>query len=486
MKKLIAFVLTLIMILSLSSCSFFTDITPSDTTTPGINDGGDDPETPKKIITNQEAGLPNDSDGVYDLDFTKGEYIKNVSDQTFYVNGCPTVGSPAVLIIPVQFSDSVAESKGYKIDTIVEAFSKGGKTDYYSLYDYYYISSYGQLTLDITVLDFWFTPEHESEYYSKFSFTYEGQEIDRGEQLILNEALDYLDDFMDLSQFDSDKNGTIDSVLLINTLDIVSTYMFYWAFRHFNLYSDESNARYKYDGVYAQDYMWASYLFLYERSDEQGYRYYDNITGMNTHTYIHEFGHVLGLDDYYDYANISHPLWGFDMMDSLNFDHNAFSKFNLGWITKSRLVVANESITLTLEDFSKDGDTIIIANNWDDKLGAYQEYYVLVYSTNSTLNSEIHNQYFGTAGILVYHVNAAMHKLEDSEYYDIFNRNTDSSHPEGTENNLIEFVLFNNRYIYSVGDTMTNVIDDYGNELIYSFTVDALCDEYATITFNKK
>ena len=174
------------------------------------------------------------------------------------------------------------------------------------------------------------------------------------------------------------------------------------------------------------------------------------------------------------------------MMDSLNFDHNAFSKFNLGWITKSRLVVSNESITLTLEDFSKDGDTIIIANNWDDKLGAYQEYYVLVYSTNSTLNSEIHNQYFGTAGILVYHVNAAMHKLEDSEYYDIYNRNTDSSHPEGTENNLIEFVLFNNRYIYSVGDTMTNVIDDYGNELMYSFTVDALSDEYATITFNKK
>ena len=79
-----------------------------------------------------------------------------------------------------------------------------------------------------------------------------------------------------------------------------------------------------------------------------------------------------------------------------------------------------------------------------------------------------------------------MHKLEDSEYYDIYNRNTDPSHPEGTENNLIEFVLFNNRYIYSVGDTMTNVIDDYGNELMYSFTVDALSDEYATITFNKK
>ena len=489
MKKLFTFVLMLITLFSMTSCDFFTNTTPSTppgTTTPDINDGNDEPETSHKIITNEGVGLPSDSDGVYDLDFTKGEYIKNVSDQTFFVNGCPTVGSPGVLVIPVQFSDATAESNGFKIDTIVEAFSKGGKTDYYSLYDYYYISSYGQLTLDITVLDFWFTPEHESEYYNQFRFTYEGTEVSSGEQLILNEALDYLDDFMDLSQFDSDKNGTIDSVVLINTLEVAPPNTFYWAFRYFNLYSDESGARYKYDGVFAQDYMWASYFFLYEYQDEAGYAYYDNVNGMNTHTYIHEFGHVLGLDDYYDYTYINQPLYGRDMMDSSNLDHNAFSKFNLGWITSSRLVVSEESVTLTLEDFSKNGDTVIIANNWDDKLGAYQEYYILIYCKKSLLNSAVFDLCFSTEGILVYHINAAMHKLADSEYYDIYNRNTDPSHPQGTENNLIEFVLYNNSFIYGVGDTMTGVIDDYGSELKYSFTVDALSEEYATITFTKK
>lgn len=93
---------------------------------------------------------------------------------------------------------------------------------------------------------------------------------------------------------------------------------------------------------------------------------------------------------------------------------------------------------------------------------------------------------FCSEGILVYHVNAAIHKLEDNEYYDKYKKNTDPFHPQGTENNLIEFVLYNNSFIYGVGDTMSGVIDDYGNELIYIFTVDALREEYATITFTKK
>ena len=442
-----------------------------------------------KLFTNEGAGLPSDpdGDGVYDVDFTKGEYIKDITNQATYIDGCPPVGSPGVLIIPVQFKDATAESKGYTIDNIVEAFSKNGKTDYYSIYDYYYISSYGQLTLDITILDFWFTPEYDSEYYSQFSFVYENQEIMQGEQLILNEALDYLDDIMDLSQFDSDGNGTIDSVLLINTLDIDSSNMFYWAFRYFNFYKDESDSFYVYDGVHAKDYMWTPYLFIHEVCDDQGYPNYDNFNVMNTHTFLHEFGHVLGLEDYYSYTGIDFPLHGCDLMDSRNGDHNAYSKFNLGWITTSRLVVADEGITLTLEDYTKTGDTIIIANNWDDKLGAYQEYYVLVYYTINGLNVKDYNGYFDTEGILVYHVNAAMYMQEDKDHYDVYNNNTDVSHEYGTENNLIEYIpSASGSLIYGVGDTLPTVIDDYGNELIYSFTVDALTGEHATITFSVK
>ena len=437
-----------------------------------------------ELFTNEGAGLPDDADGLYEIDFTKGEYVKDVTEQNTFLNGCPPVGSPGVLVIPVQFSDVTAESSGITIDTIAQALVKGGENDYYSLHDYYYISSYGKLSLDITILDFWFTPEHESTYYEQFSFMSGDEEVNRGEQLILAEALDYLDDFMDLSQFDSDRNGTIDSIILVNTLDVDYSIYYYWAFRSYNDFKDENGAFYEYDGVHAKDYIWLSYLFLHEKVDEKGDYYYDDKTVMDTFTFIHEFGHVLGLDDYYDYTGLSAPLCDIDIMGGVKLDQNAFSKFNLGWLTSSRLVVAEESITLTLEDYTKNGDTIIIANNWDDSLGAYQEYYILVYYTNKGLNAGDGSLYFPEDGIIVYHVNAALYIPEEGTTYDVYSTNTDVIHAEGTENNLIEFILSaNGGIIYGVGDMMPDVTDDYGDALIYNFTVDELTEEYATITF---
>ena len=443
-----------------------------------------------ELFTNEGAGLPSDPDGVYDLDFTKGEYIKDGTNQGEYANGCPPTGSPAVLVIPVQFSDITAESKGYTTDVLVEVLSKGGKTDYYSLYDYYYISSYGQLTLDITVLDFWFTPEFESDYYDQFSFMYEDEELHHGDQLILNEALDYLDDFMDLSQFDSDNNGIIDSIVLVNTLEVREE-DFYWAYRYWNRYFDENGDYYVYDGVRANDYIWAPYQFIYETFDEEGNVIYDENV-RETYTFIHEFGHVLGADDYYDYANINSPLDGSDIMDYMTGDHNAYTKFNFGWLTTSRLVVTDSSVTLTLEDFSKNGDTIIIANNWDEKLGVYQEYYVLVYYTNNVLNAGDYYGYFSRDGVVVYHVNSSIAMMDymGEDYYFICNTNTDDSYEDGygTEDNLIEFVKSaNDTFTYIEGDTLPlSVVLDNGEELAFTFVVDEITSEYATITFTLK
>lgn len=468
--------------------AYFIEDEDGDNTQTGGNSGntGGGSSIPDSVITNEGAGLPKDADGVYDVHFTKAENVKDVTDQGSYQDGCPTTGSPAVLVIPVQFSNATAASKGYTIDKLVEAFEKGGTNDYFSLYDYYYKSSYGKLTLDITVLDEWFTPKKDSNYYYAATYEYYGENIAIGDQLILNEALDYLEELMDLSKFDSDNNGIIDAVILINTLDIGEE-DFYWAYRYWNVYTDDEGYYYEYDGVSANDYIWASYQFLWEGYGEDGEAYYDaSIT--NPYTFIHEFAHVLGADDYYDTAyesDDSHPLGGNDIMDAMTGDHNAYTKFNLGWLTTSRLVVTDGSVTLTLEDFGKNGDTVIIANNWDEKLGAYQEYYIVVYYTNNGLNSGDAG-YFERDGIVVYHVNASLVKsVEDGEtYYDVYNNNTAPSDEYGTENNLIEFVKSaEDTYTYVEGDTLPTVTDDNGNELGYTFTVVELTDDCATITF---
>ena len=435
---------------------------------------------------NDVTDLPSDEDGVFDVDFTDATNVKNVTDQGYYLDGCPTTGSPAVLVIPVEFRDVTAASKGYTTEAIKNAFMKNGQCDYYSVYDYYYISSYGQLTLDITVLDYWFKPQYASTYYANATIDYFGEKVFGGDQLIMNEALAYLASRMDLSKFDSDNNGAIDAVVFINTLEIGNE-DFYWAYRYWNIYADGNGYYYEYDGVSANDYMWASYQFLYESSDGQDF---DDTSAMNTYTYIHEFGHVLGSDDYYDTAGVDHPMDGCDVMDAMKGDHNAFTKFNYGWLTTSRLVVTDTSVTLTLEDFSKNGDTIIIANSWDEKLGAYQEYYIVVYYTSNGLNNpDIGGGYFARDGIVVYHVNATLYsEVYDGEtYYDIYNNNTNYSDEYGTKNNLIEFVTSaNDTFTYVAGDTLPSVTDDNGNSLGYTFTVDSLDGEYATITFTKR
>ncbi len=434
------------------------------------------------IITNNGKGLPKGTGGVYDVDFTDAENVKDVTDQGYYLDGCPTKGSPGVLVIPVEFSDVTAQSKGYSISALKNAFGKNGTTDYYSVYDYYYTSSYGQLTLDITVLDSWFLPQYSSSYYQNATMEYYGQDTPIGDQMILDEALAYLEGIMDLSQFDSDNNGIIDSVVLVTTLDIGDD-DFHWAYRYWNIYTDDEGYYYTYDGVSANDYLWASYRFLYEEDGS-----YTNTGGMNTYTFIHEFGHILGADDYYDTEGNNSPLSEADVMDSTPGDHNAFTKFNLGWITASRLVTTDTAVTLTLDTFSKTGDTILLACDWDPDLGAYQEYYILVYYRNTGLNTGA-GGYFDEEGILVYHVDASLYKeVQDGEvYYDIYYNNSSSYGQGSSENNLIEYVKQSSRsYVYGVGDSLGTVYSNSGSALEYTFTVNALNGDTATITFTKK
>ena len=200
---------------------------------------------------------------------------------------------------------------------------------------------------------------------------------------------------------------------MINTLDIGDD-DFHWAYRYWNYYTDNDGYCYEYDGVSANDYVWASFQFLHEREGFDGESNYDDTSLTNTYTYIHEFAHILGADDYYDLSYTTAPLDGRDMMDSGCGDHSAYTKFNFGWITTSRLIVADSTVTVTLDAFEKAGDTIILANNWDAKLGVYQEYYIITYYTNSGLNAGEYG-FFEEEGIVVYHINASLYKEEYDE-----------------------------------------------------------------------
>ena len=448
-------------------------------------EGGDDDDNYVTLITNDGEGLPTSADGVYEVDFTKGEYAKDKRDLGYYLDGCPTTGALNVLVIPVEFKDVTAASKGYTVDKLERAFNgEAGDTDYFSVKEYFKLSSYGQLDLNFVVLDSWFRPEQNSSYYKNYTATLEGTTLEIGDQVIMDEALAYLSKSMNLADFDADGNGFIDAVVMINTLEIDFDVDFQWAYRYWNYYMDANDYYYEYDGVSANDYLWAPYQFMFE--DEEGY---ENESVLNTYTFIHEFSHILGADDYYDTAYIEHPLGNYDLMSAMSADHNPYTKFNYGWLTNSRLVVAEDSITLNLEAFAESGDTIIIANNWSEALGVYQEYFIVMYYTNDGLNANGFGL-FEDEGIVVYHVNASLCDwgFGDEPYYVIYNTNTDASDEEyGTIDNLIEFVpTVYDEYVYGVGDSLSATTEiDSGDTIAYMFTVDALTDDYATLTFTK-
>lgn len=447
------------------------------------NTGGNSGADYSDVITNDGKGLPNESDGVYDVDFTKAD-IKNVTELGYYIDGCPTEGNVKVLVIPVEFSDRTAASLGYSLDKLNKAFNgSGNDTDYRSVSEFYFESSYGKLDLEFVVLDEWFRPSHNSTYYASQEMDYYGSQVFIGDQLIMDEALAYLESRMDLSEFDSDGNSIIDAVVMINTLEIDDSTDFNWAYRYWNIYTDSEDYYFEYDGVSANDYLWASYQFLYEDENQN----FNDTTAMNTYTFIHEFGHVLGANDYYDYTGKNSPLDGRDMMDYIIGDHNPYTKFNYGWLTTSRLVVASDKVTLTLNEFTSTGDSIIIANNWDDTLGAFQEYYVLMYYKHTGLNSD--GNYFDQEGVVMYHVNASLYlETEDGEpYYIVYNSNTDASDEYGTYDNLIELCKSStNSYVHVAGSSSSSsLVDDLGNKISYIFSVDSLTDTSATLTFTK-
>ena len=445
---------------------------------------GESPE-----LSNKEAGLPESETGIYDIDLTKSTY-KDITDLlNQYGYGYLTKGTHNVLVIPVQFSDVPASSINTSIEDIRNVLlpksETGFENDNLSLADFINLSSYGKLDLNVTVIDEWFMPQYDSEYYSTATFKYYEEDMQSGEQIILNEALAYLDSKgYDLSSFDADKNGEIDSVIMINTLDDLSGNYddddnFHWAFQYFNYYYEKDDDPYTYDGVNANLYVWMSHEFFHE--DEYGTLHDE---ANYTYTICHEFSHVLGADDYYDTAYIKHPLDGYDIMDSTMSDHSPYTKMIYGWLDNLKLITTDSSVSISLESFEKTGDCVLFGNHFDETMGIFQEYYIAVYYSNEVVNS--YSSLFDKPGVVIYHINASLVYDDEYEEYSICNNNTNYKDEYGSINDLITLVNNNEELLYLAGDSLDYAENDWGEDLIYRVTVDSIEDGKATLTFTRK
>lgn len=402
--------------------------------------------------------------------------------------GLPSEGDINVLVVPVQFAGDTISAKD--LEKLNIAFNgTSSQTGWESVKTFYIKSSYGKLNLTFDIQDVFKAPNNAAYYenYSKAVGSGANRYYEYGDTLILTQVLAYLEPLIDLTKYDSNNDGVIDAVYLIYSAPVnyESDDSLFWAFTTW--YFGEN----QYDGLDAYYYLFAGFDFMDEDYGTNGMK-------VNAETYIHETGHLLGLDDYYDYdysKGCNFGLGGADMMDFNHGDHGAFSKIMLGWTDAT---IVDSSVTLTIGNLVATGDCILIPLNFNNSY--FSEYLLIDLYSSSSLNEYASEALYDGAsyGVRIYHVTAWANDPFNNDYgsYTDYN-NTDS------EFALIRLVEADGEYnfnssngdaaasdLWQAGDSLSKVFASYtrndGKLVNFDITINSVSENEASITITFK
>lgn len=245
-------------------------------------------------------------------------------------NNFPCEGSPKCLVILMDFTDrpfSVADPQQlFSAMLNEEGFTHENGANG-SVRDFYKASSSGKFTPEFVVVG----PVHLDNTYSYYGQDYPTF-IDRMFTESIREACKKLDDDVDFSEFDIDKDGYVDNIYFYYAgYGQADTGVSDYIWPHSANYEDFGKELIL-DGVRVNRYSCGNEL--------RGYT--TEVNGIGT--FVHEFGHVLGLADHYatDSYVLSMQLdpgyW--DTMASGSYNNNmntpplfsAFERAELGWL----------------------------------------------------------------------------------------------------------------------------------------------------------
>ena len=405
------------LILSLSGCFFTTSTDKTHTTisstisTTTTNSVTNSKSRTTSVITNSTT---TQTTTITDSSTLLNYYKENNINHTYHDLGLdsdyylwhylPSIGEVNILVIPVTI-------KGYEknanviVKSDIEKTFFGKSTDTYweSVSSFYYKSSYGKLSIKGTVTD-WMGPVSTTIDKMTNEIKIDSEDVVQSTSNFLKEkGINTLD-------YDSDFDGFIDLVWYVysapNYDNDGSLSNDFWAFTT----SSDSNVANTVSPT-INNYCWASYDFMYAWEKSSLIHMND---GVDAHTYIHETGHALGLDDYYnadlDISSDDDSVQKVDMMSANVGDHNAFSKLALGWVNPY-IVYGNSEIIL--KDFESTGECVVLPLSlWDSN--AFGEYLIFEYYTPTLLNLKDKNGYENNlstpsgSGIKVYHVDARL------------------------------------------------------------------------------
>ena len=416
---------------------------------------------------------------------------ENLQDKMMKVDDCiglPSVGDINVLVVPVQFAGDTITAKD--LEKLNIAFNgTSAQTGWESVKTFYSKSSYGKLNLTFDIQTVFEAPQNATYYENyKKRVNYEGSYYyELGDTLILTQVLAYLEPLIDLTKYDSNNDGVIDAVYLIYSAPVnyESDDSLFWAFTAW--YGGEEY----YDDLWAYSYLFAGFDFMDEDYGTNGMK-------VNAETYIHETGHLLGLDDYYDYKDevgCNLGLGGADMMDFNHGDHGAFSKIMLGWTDAT---IVDSTATLTIGNLVSTGDCILIPLNFNNSY--FSEYLLIDLYSASSLNAYASEALYDGAsyGVRIYHVTAWARNPYENEYGSFTDyNNTD------TEFALIRLIEADGEYdfnstedcaaasdLWQAGDSLSKVFSTFtrndGKLVNFDITINSVSNDEASITITFK
>lgn len=312
------------------------------------------------------------------------------------------LGEMNVLMIPISWQDESENATPEKYEDLQahlgRIIDRNGKvTDYsdllsgdLSLSEYYDIASYGQFTVNTFMTDWYCAPYDFDDMRT--------QDIDdKFQQELLDWFYANYGD-MDMSKFDKDANGYIDSAILINIGDtsmddgfvIIS---FGGAINYGNTYGAE------YAGT----------------PDRPTFNHFVNMNAdrFDPGTLQHEFAHGLGLIDYYDVSHSGIDAVGhYDLQSANRGDWNVYSKYSVGWIEPKIVdgLTSGQSVDITIGSFGTTGDSIIVPVDGNDPTSPFCEYIAINLFSDCGLDGYYADE-FGLAnceGVRIYHIDGRM------------------------------------------------------------------------------
>lgn len=378
-----------------------------------------------------------------EIEFTVEASAEIVNMNQLYKNyhgyNSPSKGNVKYLVIPVWFTDSstylpISNRENVREDIYSVYFGESSDTGWESVSSYYKKESNELFNLSGTVSE-WYEVNSSIEEYAT-----DDNQGSKTASLANSAASWYFSTHTSDNRrnYDSDGDGYIDGLVIIYgapdcySNGVSSSYRNYtnlWAYCAWvGSSSSTSNPNVK-------PFFWASYDFMYgvstavSRTGKLHYKGNTNYCILDSHTYIHETGHILGLEDYYDYSKQYSSIGGFTMQDNNVGGHDPFSVMALGW---SSPYIPTDTCKIKIKPFQESKDLILLSPSFNSVRSVFDEYLLIeLYSPTGLNTFDTEHRYrpygeglypvgYDGVGVRVWHVDARLIRKVSGQWQTTF------------------------------------------------------------------